>query len=238
MEPLQLVLRAGLSILANLGLALAGFYTRAFDRSGLIAGLVLGTLITAVFGPGGFLTVLMFVVFGTLATRARLEHKAALGVSPPGGISRGWKNAVANLSVPAFGALLAIYKPLPLLAIFTTAAIATATFDVVATEIGKGYSATCVTLRDLKRCAAGAPGGISAIGTASGAVAALLVALVANGFGLVGGTMVVFIVVSALLASASESLLKSAVGVRSTHVANVTNSLLGGLIAALFAQNF
>jgi hypothetical protein len=50
--------------------------------------------------------------------------------------------------------------------------------------------------------------------------------------------MVPFIVVSALLASASESLLKSAVGVRSSHAANITNALLGGLIAALFAQNF
>jgi len=238
MEPLQLVLKLGLSFLANLGLGLAGFYAHAFERSGLIAGLVLGTLITYAFGPGGFLIVLAFVGFGSLATRARLEHKVALGISPPGGTARDWRNALANLSVPALGALLHSFRPQPILAIFTTAAIATSTFDVVATEIGKGFSSTCVTLRDLKTREAGAPGGISAVGTAAGAVAGLGVALVANGFQLVGAAMVPFIVVSALLASASESLLKSAVGVRSSHAANITNALLGGLIAALFAQNF
>jgi uncharacterized protein (TIGR00297 family) len=238
MEPLQVILWIGLSLLANLGLGLAGLYAHAFDRSGLLVGLVLGTLITCVFGPGGFLIVLAFVAFGSLATRAKLEQKVARGISPPGGTARNWKNALANLSVPAFGAVVHVFKPLPLLGVFTTAAIATATFDVVATEIGKAFSSTCVTLRDLKTCEAGAPGGISVIGTASGVVAALVVSLIANGFQLVDSAMVVFIVVSALLASASESLLKSAVVVRSTHAANVTNSLLGGLIAALFAQNF
>jgi uncharacterized protein (TIGR00297 family) len=238
MEPLHVILRIGLSLLVNLGLGLAGLYTRAFDRSGLVAGLGLGTLITYAFGTGGFLMVLAFVAFGSLATQARLGYKVARGISPPGGTTRNWRNALANLSVPAFGALVALFKPVPLLGVFTTAAIATATFDVVATEIGKAFSATCVTLRNLKTCEAGAPGGISVIGTASGAAAALVVSLVANGFQLIGGTLVVFIVISALLASASESLLKSAVGVRSTHAANVTNSLLGGLIAALFAQNF
>jgi uncharacterized protein (TIGR00297 family) len=238
MEHLDWLVRIGLSLAANLCLGLAGLLTRAFDRSGLLAGVAFGGLITYVFGPGGFLMVAAFVVLGTLSTRARLQRKIALGISRPEGSTRTWKNALANLGVPAFGALLTLYKPLPLLEVFTTAALATATFDVVATEIGKAFSAKCLTVRDLKIRDAGAPGGISAIGTASGVAAAVGVALVANGFGLVEPGMMVFVVVSALLASASESALKSASGVRSAHAANVTTTLLGGLIAVLFAQNF
>jgi len=234
MESLSVALKIGLSAVPNLALGLAGVYTRAFDRSGLVAGVILGTLITYAFGPGGFLAMLGFVALGSITTRLRFAEKVSLGISEPGGGRRTWKNALANLGVPAFGALLAILRPLPVLGVFFTAGLATAAFDTVATEMGKAYSSKCFTLQDMKVKEAGAPGGISAVGTISGAIAALAVSLIAFGFHIVGGGMLAYIVVSALLASAAESLLKSVVGLRSTHVANVTNTLLGGLISVLF----
>lgn len=237
MEPLAIAVKVGLSAIPNLALGLAGVYARAFDRSGLVAGVILGTLITYAFGPGGFLVMLGFVVLGSVTTRLRFAEKVSKGISESGGGRRTWKNAVANLGVPALGALLAAPRassdPLPVLGVFFTASLATAAFDTVATEMGKAYSSRCFTLQDLKMKDAGAPGGISAVGTVSGALAALAVSLIAFRFDIVGGGMLIYIVVSALLASAAESLLKSVVGLRSTHVANVTNTLLGGLVAVL-----
>jgi len=234
LEPVSLALKIALSVVPNLALGLGGLYGRAFDRSGLVGGMILGSVITYAYGPGGFLAMLTFVVLGSITTRLRFAEKVSCGISEAAGGRRTWRNAAANLGVPAFGAALAILRPIPVLGVFVTASLATAAFDTVATEMGKAYSSKCFTLQDLKVREAGAPGGISAIGTVSGAAAALAVALVAFAFHIVGGGMLAYIVIAGLFASAAESLLKSMVGLRSTHVANVTNTLLGGLIAVLF----
>ena len=234
MEIASFAVKIALSIVPNLALGLGGLFGRAFDRSGLLVGVILGSLITYAYGPGGFLTMLTFVILGSVTTRLRFAQKVACGISEAGGGRRSWKNAAANLGVPALGALLAISRPLPVVGIFFTASLATAAFDTVATEMGKAYSSKCFTLQDLKIREAGAAGGISAVGTISGVIAALVVGLVASAFHIVDGGILIYIVVAALLASAAESLLKSLAGLRSTHVANVTNTLLGGLIAVLF----
>ncbi|MFZ1947942.1 MAG: DUF92 domain-containing protein [bacterium] len=236
MDWLDLATRVGFSVLPNLGLGLVGLWVRAFDRSGFLAGVILGSLITYAFGLGGFFGVLAFVVMGSVTTRLKSGRQAIHSpeADRAGATAKTWKNAVANLGVPAFGALLEAAKPVPLLGVFAMASLATAAFNTVSSEMGKTYAERCFTLQDLKVKPAGTPGGVSAIGTLSGVAASLAVAMIGFGFGLVSGGMVAYVVLAALLATAAESLLKSAAGMRSTHLANLTNTLLGGLIAALF----
>ncbi|MFH1220476.1 MAG: DUF92 domain-containing protein [Candidatus Eisenbacteria bacterium] len=211
-----------------------GFYARAFDRSGLLVGVILGSVMTYAFGPGGFLVLLGFVILGSATTRIKFRQKDSEGISEPAGGRRTWRNALGNLAVPAFGALVAILRPMPVLAVFFTAALATAAFDTVASEVGKALSRKSLTLHDLKVREAGAPGGISVVGTISGAIAATALALIAFGFHLVSAGMIGYIVLAGALATAAESLFKSAAGLRATQVANLVNTLLGGLLAALF----
>jgi uncharacterized protein (TIGR00297 family) len=242
------LVRIGLSILPNLGLGLMGFYVRAFDRSGLLAGVILGSVMTYAFGTGGFLVPLGFIVLGNAAARIAVHREDR---DPSGGGGRGggepavgggpavakrtWSDALGNLAVPALGALLAILRPnMPVLAVFFTAALATAAFDSVASGLGKAFSRKSLTLHDLKVREAGVPGGISAVGTISGAAAAAALALVAFGFDLVSAGMMGYIVLAGVLATAAKSLLKSAAGLRAPQVANIVNTLLGGLLAALF----
>ena len=232
------LVRIGLSILPNLGLGLVGFYARAFDRSGLLAGVILGSVMTYAFGAGGFFVLLGFVVLGSAATRIKFREKNGQGISEPAAGKKTWRNALGNLAVPAFGALVAILRPMPepmpVLGVFFTAALATAAFDSVASGFGKAFSRTSLTLHDLKVREAGVPGGISAVGTISGAVASAALALLAFGFHLVSGGMIGYIVLAGVLATAAKSLLKSAAGFRAPQVANIVNTLLGGLLAALF----
>ena len=232
-----LLAKIGLSILPNLGLGLVGFYARAFDRSGLLAGVILGSVITYAFGAGGFFVLLGFVILGSAATRIKFREKNGQGISEPAG-KKTWRNALGSLAVPAFGALVAILRPMPepmpVLRVFFTAALATAAFDSVASGFGKAFSRTSLTLHDLKVREAGVPGGISAVGTISGAVASAALALLAFGFHLVSGGMIGYIVLAGVLATAAKSLLKSAAGLRAPQVANIVNTLLGGLLAALF----
>jgi uncharacterized protein (TIGR00297 family) len=230
----EVLLKLGASVLPNLGLGIAGYAVRAFDRSGFILGVILGSLITYAFGWGGFLAVLCFVVLWSVTTRLGFSRKAARGISEPAEGRRTWRNAAANLAVPAFGALVALVSPAPVLKMFFTASVATAAFDTVASEMGKTFGGRALTLQDMKVKEPGVPGGITVVGTVSGAVAAAAIALVALGFGLISPWLVGYVVVSAFLAAAAESLLKSAVGLRSAHAANVINTLLGGLFGALF----
>jgi uncharacterized protein (TIGR00297 family) len=238
MDLVEFAARIGLSVLPNLGLGLAGLWVRAFDRSGFLAGVILGSLVTYAFGLGGFFGVLAFVVMGSATTKLRFGKKAAHGIEEGhacgGGGARTWKNAVANLGVPALGALLEVVKPVDVLEVFAMGSLATAAFDTVSSEMGKAYADRCFTLQDFKVKPAGAPGGVSAVGTIAGVGASLVVAIIGFGFGLLDSRMVVYIMAAVLFASGAESLLKSAVGLRSNHLANLINTLLGGLIAALF----
>jgi len=224
--------------LPNVMLGLAGYLVRAFDVSGFIVGTILGTVVTYAFGWGGFLVVLGFVVLGSATTRIGLNRKIARGIDEPGHGKRTWKNALANLAVPAFGAAMALTVPgamlNAMLRMFFTASVATAACDTASSEMGKAFGTRVLTLHNMKAGEPGVPGGISLVGTASGAGAAVVIALVALGFGLVAPGFAGYVVLSALLASAAESLLKSTVGFSSTHLANVINTLLGGLFGALF----
>lgn len=231
-------MKLGISLAPNLGLGLVGYFARVYDRSGLIAGVILGTLITYAFGWGGFLVVLGFVVVGEAANRIGLSRKPVEGtveaeVQPPP-VLRTWRQVAANLAVPAFGALVASMTPAAVLKMFFTAAVAAVAFDAVASEMGKAFGGKTVTLHDMRVKEVGVSGGISLVGTGSGTVAAVAVALVALGFGLISPGMAAYVVLSALLAAAAESLLKSAIGLQSPHLAKVVNALLGGLFAALF----
>jgi uncharacterized protein (TIGR00297 family) len=235
----EFLLRFATSVVPNLALGIIGYLGRAFDRSGLVVGVILASLITYSFGWGGFAAVACFVVPASIVTRVASRWRAAGGaVEPSAGVprerARTWRNALANLAVPAFAALIALLTPAPVLGMFITASVATAAFDTVASEMGRTFGRTTVTLNDMKVKAPGTPGGVSVVGTVSGGVAALAIALVALGFHLVGVRFVGYVVVSALLAGASESLLKSVVGFTSPHAGNVINTLLGGLFGALF----
>jgi uncharacterized protein (TIGR00297 family) len=228
--------RVVLSIVPNLALGIAGLVAGAFDRWGFLFGLAAGAVITYAFGFGGFMLVLSFVILGTAATRIRYRVKLDRMINEPRGGRRTWTKALGNLLVPASAAALAIVRPASLLGLFAVASLATAACDTVASEVGKAFATRCLTLPALKLQPAGAPGGISIVGTGWGVVAALAVGLVAVGFDLVGLTMLGYIVLAAVMATIVEGMLRSSLGLRSTQVANLINTLLGGLIAVAMAH--
>jgi len=157
----EFLLKLGTSVIPNLGLGLAGYLARVYDRSGLLAGIVLGALITYAFGWGGFLVVLGFVVLGEAASRIGLSRKRVQDRSESQPALRTWRNVVANLAVPAFGALVAILTPAGVLKMFFVAGVAAAAFDAVASEMGKAFGREAFTLHDMKVKEVGIPGGVS-----------------------------------------------------------------------------
>ncbi len=68
--------RAVVGLAVNAALAIAAFAARGVDRSGALAGILLGTVIWACLDWRGFLLLFAFFALGTLATRVGYEEKA------------------------------------------------------------------------------------------------------------------------------------------------------------------
>jgi uncharacterized protein (TIGR00297 family) len=225
-----------LSALPNAGLGIVGLFVGAFDVPAALVGLIAGTLLTYAFGAGGFVVLLAFVLLGASTTKLKYARKSSLGISEPGGGRRTWRSAVGNLLVPGLGACAAIAGLYGLAAVFTVGSIATAAFDTVASEVGKALSGSAVTLHDMKIRKAGARGGVSLTGTASGAAAGLIICLLAAALELITFDMLIWVLIGALIGTMIESLLKSGTGLRSAQAANIVNTAVGGLVSALLVS--
>jgi uncharacterized protein (TIGR00297 family) len=114
------------------------------------------------------------------ATRFDRSKKQSLGVAED---KRG-RNAAqvaANLGVAGLGAAAALTHPLPdpRYAVIVVAALAEATADTLASELGEVLGGPPFMITTLRRVAPGSDGAISLAGTVAGAIGALLVVLVA-----------------------------------------------------------
>ncbi|MGA7992514.1 MAG: DUF92 domain-containing protein, partial [Thermoanaerobaculia bacterium] len=134
--------------------------------SGALAGALLGTLVLGLGGAGLYVLLWTFFLGGTLATRFRRRLKEAMGKAEERGGRRGAANVLANVSVPAFCALVSGLGPQGgALRLAAAAALATALMDTVGTEIGQAFVSPTVLLPDFRRVPPGTEGAVSVVGT-------------------------------------------------------------------------
>jgi uncharacterized protein (TIGR00297 family) len=185
--------QAGLGI--SLGLAFLVWLTRAATPlAALMGGLITAVLWLAPLGSSGLsswseggrpyhsalppLLALFLLTFS--ATRFGRGKKQRLGVAED---KRG-RNAAqvaANLGVAGLGAAVALIYPLPgaLYAVAVVAALAEATADTLASEVGEVLGGPPLLLTTLRRVTPGTDGAISLAGTVAGMSGAVVLVLVA-----------------------------------------------------------
>ncbi len=224
-------MRLLLSFFANFLLGIIGMKLGAFDLSGFFMGVVTGWVMTYAFGLGGFLVLISFVALGSVTTRVSYSRKESLGISEPAGGRRTWRSAFGNLTVPAFISLFYIVYVSTELTVAFVASLATATCDTVASEIGKAYSHGVLDIVRFRSKPAGTSGGISAIGTGAGVVASLVIASVAALTNLIEWNFLWLIALSAFVGATSESLIKSATGIKAPQLFNLLNTAIGAFTA-------
>jgi uncharacterized protein (TIGR00297 family) len=178
----------GLAI--SLGLALLVWLARAATPlAALTGGVITAVLSLAPLSPSGAdgspfrsalppLLALFLLTFS--ATKFGRSKKEQLGVAED---KRG-RNAAqvaANLGVAGLGAAAALSLPLPgpLYAVVVTAAMAEATADTLASELGEVLGGPPLLLTTLRRVAPGTDGAVSVAGTLAGTSGAVIVVLVA-----------------------------------------------------------
>ncbi len=220
----------------NAAAALAALRARAVDRSGAIAGAVLGTAVAALGGWRLYLLLLGFFVLGTGATRAGYARKLGAGIAQSAGGRRGARHAIANVLAGAAFAFLAVATSTPAAFLCAAAAaFATAAADTVSSEIGQAYGKRHRLVTSFRPVPAGTDGAVSLEGTLAGIVAATLLAVVAVSVGLVSPLGSGIVVIAAIVGTTVESYLgaawERARGI-DNDVMNFANTIVGGLTAA------
>jgi uncharacterized protein (TIGR00297 family) len=236
--PSRALLGLGLNVAVALGAMAAG----SIDLGGAVSAIVIGTVITAGLGVGGFAVMVAFFVLGSLATRIGYRVKAARGIAQEKGGARGWRNAWANGGVPAFLAALAGATAVPLhdlLVLAYAAAVATAAADTCSSEVGKAYGRRTFLITSLRPVPAGTEGGVSLEGTLGGLLAASIVAAAGAALGVYAWPLAAVVTLAGLLGSLAESLIGPVAerrGYVDNHLLNVLNTAIGAGLAVLLAD--
>ena len=213
--------------------ALAGYCLRGVTRSGALAGFAVALLLYLNAGFGAFATLVALFVLTLLATRLGRHRKLALGTAerPEG---RSASQVLANVGVSAlFATLYGAFGKVSLLAA-GAAALAEAAADTVSSEGGQAYDSPVRLVTTGARVPVGTNGGISAVGTVCGALAAAGMALAAVLGGLVSASSAWIVALAALCGMFLDSLL-GALLEGPGRLNNDAVNLLGTLAAALLA---
>jgi uncharacterized protein (TIGR00297 family) len=171
------------ALVISLALALLVWLARAATPPAAVTGGLFSAVLTLAPQPGrpyhsGLPSLLALFLLTWVATRFGRSKKQQLGVAE----DQHGRNAAqvsANLGVAGLGAAAALIFPHPLFAVIVVAALAEATADTLASELGEVLGGTPFLLTSLRRVPAGTDGAISLVGTLAGTCGAVLLVLVA-----------------------------------------------------------
>ncbi len=231
-----------IAALVNAALAAAAYAARTVDRSGVVAGFLVGFLIYAFLDWRGYLLLLAFFVIGSACTKFGYKRKAAARLAQENKGRRGMRHALANAGVATACAVFAALAPSPMIAVvFALAfagAFATAAADTASSEIGQLLGRRTFLITTFRPVPRGTEGAVSLEGTLAGIFASLVIAAIGAGVGLFPWKGVLAVGVAAFLGTTFESVVGAALEKRQlldNEALNFLNTLVGALIAAALA---
>jgi uncharacterized protein (TIGR00297 family) len=223
------LLTLGLSV----AIILAAYVKGKIDSSAVLASGLVGFLVMFSLSDKWFLIylVLAFFALGNLVTRYRFsvkaEYKVAEGV-------RTFLNVFGNGGAATIFSVIFFFSHLPFMLFGVLGAMATATADTFATEVGQAHERKPRMITNLKKVEVGTSGAVSSHGLAASLVGAFLVSLIPAffGFGLLVvavGTLAGFLgcVVDSFIGATLEKKLMD------THLTNFIATFFGGVFAIL-----
>ena len=218
-------------------LVTAAFATLAYalgmvSRSGALGGLLIGTIIYASLGPGGFAVLALFVVGGSVLTQLGYRSKQRAGTAQEQGGRRGARNALANCAVAVLCAVLAATTGAAFFTVAFVASLGAAFADTSESEVGQLFGRTPRMITTWRKVPPGTDGAISLPGTFAGVTAACLTAALALALNLLETPQTALLVtLAALLGTAADSF----IGSLAPHAGNELTNVLCTLVAAVLA---
>ena len=150
------------------------------NPSGFVAAFIIGVMVFAM-PPDGwkwFIVIMIFHMVAAQFTKYKYQTKRRLGFAQEKGGARAWQNVTANGGVAGLFALGEGLWPSGILAFGFIGAVATATADTLATEIGLLNRGQPRLITDLRReVSAGTSGGVSPMGELATLLGAVIIGL-------------------------------------------------------------
>jgi len=224
-----------LALCVNVVPAVVALLLKWISPRGVLLACLFGTIISLGLGLPAYLTICCFLLLGSLVTRLGLKRKAKQGLAEPNRGRRGAVNVISNGTVPLVLAVFGLWVHDSVLIVAYVAAVATATLDTVATEIGQWLGRTTVDPTSFRRVPVGTPGAISLEGTFAGLAAACAIGAVPFLLGWLPFTGVIVVVLAATAGGLSESLIASWSRPKFAYageVLNFYNTLVGASVGA------
>ena len=232
--PLKIAIFAAISVLFSI----FGRLVRGVTGGGAIAGAAVCFVLLRAAGTGGFLALVTVFLLTWLSTRAGYARKQALGTAEAGS-GRNALQVLANLGAAAGCAALYLQFPHPRVAAAMAAALAEPAADTVASEIGQALGGAPRLITRGQRVSPGANGAITGTGTAAGALAALLVALVFCAWEGLGWRFFLVVAFSAVAGMIADSVLGATLEGRpglGNNAVNFISTIFAAILGFLLAR--
>lgn len=209
---------------------------------GYLNALILGVLVWGTLGWQGYLVVMFYFLVGSAITFVGIEQKEAEGIAEERSGVRGAGNVWGSALTATICAIATLFFPSPIRELFIlgyVASFCTKLSDTTASEVGKAYGKTTYLITTLKPVPRGTEGAVSLEGTVAGAIASLVLAIIAWGIGMISGVGVISCVIAAFIATTIESLIGATLESRFTwltnDIVNFINTTIGAIAAMLLA---
>ncbi|MGF1589551.1 MAG: TIGR00297 family protein [Pleurocapsa sp.] len=212
---------------------------------GILNGWILGILVWGTLGWRGYLIVMLFFLLGSGLTFVGIEQKEAEGIAEERSGMRGAGNVWSSALTATICAIATLFFSPPIKELFIlgyVASFCTKLSDTTASEVGKAYGKTTYLITTLKPVPRGTEGAVSLEGTIAGALASVILAVIAWAIGMISSIGITWCVIAAFIATTIESLVGATLESRFTwltnDLVNFINTVIGAIAAILLALSF
>ncbi len=157
--------------------AVAAYFRKSLDSSGVIAATIVGTTIYAFAGLIAWSTLILFFISSSIITQFKKYNKIKLSAEYIKS-ARNYKQVLASGLIPAILSLIFFITKSEVILLTAISSIAVSCADTWASEIGvlnKGQTVSIATLKPIKK---GESGGVSILGSIAALAGAFMIALV------------------------------------------------------------
>lgn len=199
------------------------------DRTGTYCGVLIGSLMVIFTDGRWFLVLLLFFILGGISTKYKQDYKRTLGIVQG---TRDYGNVLGNGLIALCMTLAFLFEEIFLIGFL--GAVAAATADTLATEIGDTSNTHPRLITSFKPVKPGTNGAISPLGELSAILGSAIIALFGISMGLHEGVVPTYIAVVAggLIGANFDSLLGATLedkGLLTNNTVNLFGTLMGAL---------
>ena len=210
------------------------FFSRApiMTKKGWISAGILGTILWGCLFWQGWLSVVLYLILGSLVTKIGYEYKNNIGIAEKRGGRRGPENVWGSAATGMFFAILikSNFGDLIILKMAFAASFAAKLADTFGSEIGKRFGKNTFLITTLQRVKRGTEGGISLEGTFASLLGAILMSysMMILGF-LTSLDQFLIVIVSGFIATIFESI----IGAKYQEIYQLSNELVNTIQTSL-----